>query len=536
MCDGVIPNPMQGLTLSWLAERNAYKFPEKEAIVSTPVAGGRTAVTNEEFNERIDRVANGLRERGIEQHDKVAVYTLNSIPTLEAYMGAMRIGALPVPINHRFKADEVRYVLEDSGAELLLFDDQAAEIVDQIHDEPVTPDELLFSGREKPDYADDWAGFRDDASSDPVEIVSSRIDEAMLMYTSGTTGRPKGCILTHDNVIQMSVNGIVEKAFEHRDVKRDGRGMIVTPMFHISAFGMFVNNYYASATTILMDGFDPERVMEVLEDESVTGGFFVPMMARALLAVEDFDSYDLSAFEEFGIGAAPSGKELKATIAEKFDADLQEAFGQTEMSPVTTLMQPSQILDHPDSVGRPVLNVLFKVVDPDTREEVEPGEIGQVCYKGPTMFKGYYEMPEKNEEVFDDEGFFVSGDLVRMDEDGFVEFIGRADNMIVTGGENVYPAEIEETLHEHPGIGEVAVVGAPDEKFGERIKAAVVPVPGEDLDAKELQEYVGERLADFKKPREIVFLDELPRNPTGKVLKDPLVEEEGELVGWESAD
>jgi acyl-CoA synthetase (AMP-forming)/AMP-acid ligase II len=525
---------MNGMTISWLAERNAYKFPEKEAIVMTPVEGGRTAVTNATFNERIDRVGNVLRERGIERHDKVAVYTANSIPMLEMFLGAMRIGAIPVPVNHRFKADEVKYVLEDSGAELLLFDDQATEIVDQIHDDQVMPDEILFSGDSTPKYAADYGEFRDGASDESVEIVSSRTDQAMLMYTSGTTGKPKGCILTHDNIIQMTVNGIVEKAFEGRNVHVDGRGIIVTPLFHISAFGMFINNYYASATTVLMNGFDPDRVMEVLESESVTNGFFVPMMARALLAVDDFEEYDLSAFEEFGIGAAPSGKELKQTISKAFDAELQEAFGQTEMSPVVSLLQPSQALDHPDSVGRPVMNVMFKIIDPDTHEEVEPGEIGQACYRGPTMFSGYYQMPERTEEAFDDDGFFISGDLIRQDEEGFIEFVGRSDNMIISGGENVYPAEIEEILHEHPAIDEVAIIGAPDEKWGERIKAAVVPVDDEEPSAEELQDYVGERLADYKKPREFIFLKSLPRNPTGKVLKSSLADEDGVMVGWES--
>ena len=525
---------MNGATLSWLAERNADKFPEKEAIVMTPVGGGREAVTNATFDERVDRVANGLRDRGFERGGKLAVYTGNSIPTLELYLGAMRVGVLPVPVNHRFKTDEVRYVLEDSDAELLVFDDQAEDVVDDLQSASSDPIDTLYVGDGRPEYAADYEAFRDAASSTSVGTVSARTDEAMLMYTSGTTGKPKGCILTHDNVLQMSVNGIVEKALEGRSVNVDGRGMIVTPLFHISAFGMFVNNYYVSATTVLMDGFDPGRVMEVIESESVTNGFYVPMMARALLAVDDFDEYDLSSFEEFGIGAAPSGKELKRTISEAFGAELQEAFGQTEMSPVTTLLQPSQALDHPDSVGRPVLNVQFKVVDPATGEPVEPGEIGQVCYRGPTTFEGYYGMPERTEAAFDDEGYFVSGDLVRQDEEGFVEFVGRADDMIISGGENIYPAEIEEVLHEHPDVDEVAVVGVPDDTWGERVKAAIKSAEGTEPSPEDLQAYVGERLADYKKPREFVFIDSLPRNPTGKVLKAPLVDEEGVVVGWNS--
>jgi fatty-acyl-CoA synthase len=524
---------MQGMTLTWLAERNANKYPEKEAVVMTPLTGGRSALTHAEFSQRIHRVANTLQERGIERGDKVAVYTLNSIPTLETYFGAMRIGALPVPINHRFEADEVRYVLEDSDASLLVFDDHASAVIDRIEDSPAVPEDVFYVGEDSPEYAENYSEVRDVASADPVPITSSRLDEALLMYTSGTTGQPKGCILTHDNVLQMSVNGIVEKAFEGRKVEIDGRGLIATPMFHISAFGMFINNFYASATSIVMDNFGPERVMDVIESESVTGGFFVPTMARAMLAVDDFESYDLSAFNEFGIGAAPSGKRLKKQISEAFGAELQEAFGQTEMSPVTTLLQPRQALDHPNSVGWPVINVLCKVIDPDTGEEVEPGEIGQVCYRGPTMFKGYYEMPERTDETFQD-GYFVSGDLVRQDDDGFVEFVGRVDDMMISGGENIYPTEIEELLYEHAAVESIAVVGVLDEKWGERIKAAVVVAESEDVTAEELQDHVGKHLADFKKPREFVFMDSLPKNPTGKILKSDLVDEEGIKVGWNS--
>ena len=279
-----------------------------------------------------------------------------------------------------------------------------------------------------------------------------------------------------------------------------------------------------------MADFEPGRVLGVLEEEACTGGFFVPMMARALLNQPDFDSYDLSAFDSFRIGAAPSGRELKGTIQERFGADIMDAFGQTELSPTTTTLTPADALEKPETVGKPLLNVMVKVVDPETGEEVDAGEIGRICYKGPTVMQGYYGMPERTEEVIDDDGWFHSGDLVRADEDGFIEFVGRSDDMILSGGENIYPAEVEEILHEHEAVDEVAVVGVPDDTWGERVKAAVVLHDSATMTAREVRSYVGDRLADFKKPREVAFLEALPRNPTGKVLKNDLSTVEGVVV------
>jgi acyl-CoA synthetase (AMP-forming)/AMP-acid ligase II len=411
----------------------------------------------------------------------------------------------------------VRYVLEDSDAEVLVFDADAADVVGEIHDHPDhAVREFCYVGDDAPSYARSYAEFRETAPDTPVEVVPDRLDPATLMYTSGTTGRPKGCVLTHDNIVQNSQNTHHEADFGRGE---DERFLVVTPLFHVAAFALFLNTFYIGGTTFLLDDFEPARVMEVLETESMTGTFFVPTMSRALLGVEGFEDYDCSSLRHYMTGAAPSGEALKREIIESFDVDLYDAFGQTEMSPVTTMLRPDEALEKPESVGRPVVNVELKVVDEETGEEVEPGEVGQVCYKGPTRMEGYYNMPEKNAEVVDEDGWFHAGDLVRQDEEGFVYFVGRVDDMIISGGENIHPAEIEEVLHEHEAVDEAAVVGVPDETWGERVKAAVVLEDGHELTAEELQEYVDARLADYKKPREVVFLDALPRNPTGKVLK-----------------
>ncbi|WP_254538253.1 class I adenylate-forming enzyme family protein [Halomarina litorea] len=505
---------MRGLTFGHVAEANARKYPDDTCLV-TETAVGEEHLTFSEFDGRVNRVAHLLRDRGVGEGDRVAVYSQNNAETLETYLGAMKLGALPVPVNHRFKDEEVGYVVRDSGAGTMVFDREAAPTVEAVREGGETPlDRFFFVGEDVPEYAEDFREAREAASAERVEVVPDRLDDAALMYTSGTTGKPKGCVLTHDNVVQNAVNTVYSSGFE----ENADNFLVVTPLFHVAAFALFCDTFYTGSAVYLVDEFDPVRVMEVIEEAGITGSFFVPTMSRALLDVEDFESYDLSSFRHYMTGAAPSGRELKETIMESFGADLYDAFGQTEMSPVTTLLLPEDALDKPDSVGKPVINVTLKVVD-DAGEEVEQGEIGRAAYKGPTAFREYLGMPEKTEEVFDDEGYFVSSDLVRRDEEGFVYFVGRYDDMIISGGENIHPAEIEEVLHEHEAISEVAVVGVPDEKWGERVKAVVVPREGHEVTTEEVTTFVEARLADFKKPREVVFRDELPRNPTGKVIK-----------------
>ena len=516
MYEGRQTSAMRGLTFGHVAETNARKYPDEECLVMETDAG-IDRLTFAEFNERADRTARALAGYGVEKGDRVAVYMQNNVETLETYYGAMKLGALPVPVNHRFKDREVEYVLRDSGADLIVFDAAAAGTVGTLVGGDAPVEGFLYVGDDRPGYADDFAAAREAAPADRVEVVPDRLDDAALMYTSGTTGDPKGCVLTHDNIVQNSVNTVYSAGFE----ENEDTFLVVTPLFHIAAFGAFNNTFYTGSTSYVTEGFDPVRTMEIIEEASVTGSFFVPTMSRALLAVDDFESYDVSSFRYYMTGAAPSGKELKAAVTEGFGAEFYEVFGQTEMSPVTTILHPEDALRKPDSVGEPIINVSLKVVD-DAGEEVERGDVGRAAYKGPTAFREYLGMPERTEQVFDEEGYFVSSDLVRRDEEGFVYFVGRYDDMIVTGGENVHPAEIEEVLHEHEAVAEAAVVGVPDETWGERVKAAVVTEEGATLTAEEVTAFVEARLADFKKPREVQFRDELPRNPTGKVVKAQL--------------
>jgi fatty-acyl-CoA synthase len=507
---------MRGLTFGHVAEANAHRHPDETCLVMETETGTES-LTFAEFDERVDRVAHLLRERGIGAGDRVAVYMQNNTETLEAYYGAMKCGALPVPVNHRFKDEEVGYVLRDSGACLCVFDGDAAPTIRTVREGDTPVEEFLYVGEDVPTFADDFRTARDSAPTDRIEVVPDRLDEAALLYTSGTTGQPKGCVLTHDNLLQNSVNTVYSAGFE----ENDDRFLVVTPLFHIAALGVFNNTFYAGSTTYVIEEFDPVRVLEIIDEERITGSFFVPTMSRAMLAVDDFEEYDLSSFESYMTGAAPSSEELKRDVMEAFDADLYEVFGQTEMSPVTTILHPDDALEKPDSIGKPIINVTLKIVDDEGRE-VEQGEVGRAAYKGATAFREYLGMSEKTAEVFDDEGYFVSSDLVRRDEDGFVYFVDRYDDMIISGGENVYPTEIEAVLEDHADIAAAGVVGVPDETWGERVKAVVVAREGVSMTAEEVQSVVGDRFADFKLPREVEFRESLPRNPTGKVIKSQL--------------
>ena len=508
---------MAGQTVGHLVRRNAWKYPDQEATVHRSDGRRVRGNTYAEFERRVNRVANGLAGLGVGAGDTVALYMKNNVETLECFVGAMMIGARPVPVNHRFKGQEVRYVLDDSDPTVAILDAFGADTVGEIHDNPLVPVErFLYVGEDPPAFAEPYETFLENATDEAVDVVPDRSDQAALMYTSGTTGRPKGCRFTHDNLLALAADGV----YEGDHLEPGNRHLIVTPLFHVGAFVPFITNLYVAGTTVVTDGFDPERVLTLLEEESIHSSYFVPTQSRMLLSVDGVEDYDLSAFERYGTGAAPSGAELKREIMRTFDTDLVESFGQTEA--LATRLPPERTLEKADSVGRPALSLRMKVVDEDGNR-VPRGEIGRAAYKGPTVFDGYHNMPEKTDDVFDEDGWFVSDDLIKRDEEGFVYFVGRADDMIVSGGENVHPAEVEEVIHEHPDVDEVAVVGVPDETWGERVKAVVVPKADTGaLEADDIVLHVEERIAGYKKPREVEFRSELPRNPTGKVLKSEL--------------
>ncbi|MEW9677197.1 AMP-binding protein [Lentibacillus sp. L22] len=341
-------------------------------------------------------------------------------------------------------------------------------------------------------------------------------DPGMIVYTSGTTGRPKGAVLTHKNLILGKLILLWEIG-----TPMYSKQLIVPPMFHAAAMGYLIRGCMIVGTSVIHRDFQPENILTIIEKEKINTMFLVPAMWNFLLRVPNVREFDLTSMRECSTGGAITPLELKKRIIKVFEnASYSEAFGQTEMSPSTTSLNGNDSYRKTDSVGKPIPNVEVRIVD-EEMNDVPIGEIGEIVYRGPTVMKEYYNNPEATREAFRG-GWFHSGDLVRMDEEGFIYVVDRKKDMIISGGENIYSAEIEEVLYTHPDILECAVIGVPDIHWGERVKAYIVMKPEKKLTEQEVIAYCKKSLASYKKPKEVEFIDTLPRNASGKVLKTTL--------------
>ncbi|WP_274379394.1 AMP-binding protein [Alkalihalobacterium alkalinitrilicum] len=335
----------------------------------------------------------------------------------------------------------------------------------------------------------------------------------MICYTSGTTGNPKGAVLSHKNLILGAINNVVEAK-----IPNGTKQLLTTPIFHIAGIAFILINCTVAGTTVIHRDFNPAQVLETIQDEKINSIFLVPAMWNFVTQHPDIDKYDLSSLVLSTTGAAICPLEVKKRILYYFpNTRLLDNFGQTEMSPTTTMLQPEDSFRKSASVGKPVLNVEIRVVD-ENMNDVPIGEIGEIVYRGPTLMKGYYKKPEATEEAFKG-GWFHSGDLVRLDDEGFVYVVDRKKDMIISGGENIYPAEVEAALYKHDAVLEVAVIGVPDEKWGESVKAYIVLKQGKTMSEDEVLEHCKQHVASYKKPKYVEFISELPRNTSGKILK-----------------
>jgi long-chain acyl-CoA synthetase len=452
------------------------------------------------------RAAGLLRARGVEPGDRVGLM-LPNVPYFPVlYYGILRAGAVVVPMNVLLKEREVAYYLEDSGAKLLFAWHGFAEAAEAGAAKAGSECILITPGEFEQQLA----------AQEPVEQPAEQTaeDTAVILYTSGTTGQPKGAELTHANLRQnCMISSRTLGQFTHEDVL-----LGALPLFH--TFGQTCTMNCAvcvGATVTMIPRFDPEKALEIIERDRVTVFQGVPTMYNAMLHANRADSADVSTLRLCMSGGAAIPVELIRAFEEKFGCPILEGYGLSETSPVASFNHPDRERK-PGSIGTPIDGVEMQVRGDDGKE-LPQGEVGEIVIRGHNVMKGYWNRPEATAEAIDADGWFRSGDLAKVDEDGYFFIVDRKKDMVLRGGYNVYPREVEEVLYEHPAVQEAAVVGIPDDSLGEEVAAAVVVKEGESLDAQELKSFVKERVAAYKYPRKIWFVDELPKGPTGKILK-----------------
>lgn len=496
------------LVLGAMLERAARKSPDTTAVVF-----GDSTLTFHELDARVNRLANGLHGLGVRRRDRVAVLMYNSLEVIEAYFACAKLGAICVPLNFRLTVSELTHILSDSRARVLVARGELVEIAALVSRETPIARVVGDGTGETLDYETLLAT----SSSAPPGVDVRENDIAFLMYTSGTTGFPKGAMLSHLNLMTNTSNWIIEMQARPGDTWLSG-----LPLFHIGGLNGVLPCIYLVGTCVITEsmGFNASESLTQLERFGVTACYFVPTQWQQLCEVQAAEPVDTSRLRRalWGASVASPGT-LEAMIRTFPDVGFASAFGQTEMSSNTAFLQPSDAVTKLGSVGRIAVNVEYRIVDDDGCD-VRPGEIGEIVYRGPTVMYGYFNNPEATEAAFTG-GWFHSGDLVREDAEGFIWVIDRKKDLIVSGGENIYPAEVERAFESHAGVREVAVFGVAHEKWVETPVAAVV-VDDAELTVDELMQHIREQLASYKKPSDIVFVDALPRNAAGKVLRREL--------------
>jgi acyl-CoA synthetase (AMP-forming)/AMP-acid ligase II len=497
-------------------------YPKREAVVC-----GSLRMDYASFAERVWRLANGLESLGLERNDRVAILHENCHVFLEAYFAAAHLGLILVPLNYRLSARELAMILNDSGSKALI---AQSKFRDKVDDLPKFSCELgrviwtqISASRQDMEYE---ALLRGQAPNPPGGRGLRDDDVAHLYYTSGTTGRPKGVMLTHKNVKSHALGTIAELNLSDRD-----HWFHVAPLFHLAdAWATFAITW-AGGKHVLLPAFDPLQVLKLIQEERITLSNLIPTMLNMMVNHPGAGSFDYSSLRVILSGGAPIAPEVVRKIIDTFRCDYIQTYGMTETSPYLTLsilkdhlkgLPWEKQLEFKASTGREFINVSLKVVDLEGREVARDNkEVGEIIVKGDTVTPGYWNLPDETEKALKD-GWLYTGDLAVVNEEEYVTIVDRKKDMILTGGENVYSTEVENVLYAHDAILEAAVIGVPDPKWGEAVKACVVLKPGETATEEEIIAFCKANLAGYKAPKSVDFLDALPRTGSGKIYKKGL--------------
>ena len=495
------------LALAANLERTVRLFGDRIAVLESN--GHRFSWA--EFADRARCCASLLRESGLKPGDRFAIICHNSFRNAELMRGGYWAGLVPVPINYRLAPPEIAYILDDAECRLVVLDESFAALMASAELAPWT-DRVLPLEKER---YEQWLG---EVKAAPMHEVAET-DDALLVYTGGTTGRAKGVRLTHANIMFNAL----QIAFVAKPRPED-LFLHVAPMFH-SADLLSTPWVMAGAAHLYLPDFSGRAALQAIQEHRVTCSVLTPTMIIMMLQEPDFDSYDLSSLRQVIYGSSPMAAEWIQRSLQRFPGvEFIQAYGLTETAAQTTYLPPK---DHDPkgnermkSAGKALPNIQIRIVDENGRS-LPTGEIGEICIKSPANMIGYWKLPEETAKTIRN-GWVHSGDAGYMDEDGYVYIHDRIKDMIVSGGENIYPAEVENAIYGHPAVADVAVIGVPDDKWGEAVKAVVVMVPEQQCTAEELIAYAKERIAAYKAPKSVDFVDALPRNPSGKILKKDL--------------
>jgi fatty-acyl-CoA synthase len=541
------------ITIGDLMDQTTAKFPDKEAVVY-PELGLR--YTFSEFQALCNQVAKGLMALGIQPGEHIAIWATNVPEWVTTQFASAKMGAVLVTVNTSYRVHELEYLLRQSDSTTLLLIDsfRGASYLDMIYE--ICPElrecepgklqakrlprlrNVIFIGDEAQPGMFTWADVlalgAEVLDEELVRVQSSlHADDVINMqYTSGTTGFPKGVMLSHKNIVNNAIHVAACQNITEKD-----RICIPVPFFH--CFGCVMGTLASiatGATMVPLISFDPLRVLQAVQNEKCTALYGVPTMFIAELNHPDFDTFDLSSLRTGIMAGSPCPVEVMKKVVDVMGAsEITIAYGQTESSPVITQTRPNDTIEQRVStVGQVLPHVEAKIVDPATGEELPPGEQGELCTRGVHVMKGYYNMPEQTAKAIDNEGWLHTGDLAVVDENGYYRITGRLKDMIIRGGENVYPREIEEFLYQHDKILDVQVVGVPDELYGEQILACIKVKEGETLTEEEVKEFCRGKIARYKIPHYIQFVNEYPMTASGKIQKFRLREQAIKAFGLQA--
>jgi fatty-acyl-CoA synthase len=541
-------------TIGTLLEQVADRFPDHEAVV---YADRNLRYTYRQFDQLCRKVAKGLMAMGIQAHEHVSIWASNVPEWLTAQFATAKMGAVLVTVNTSYRTSELEYLLKQSDSTTLIliesfkgnsYIDMLYEIVPELKDSepgklqsnalPCLKNVILIGDKRYPGMFL-WSDLLEIADNVTEAELDRRMEQLVpddvinMQYTSGTTGFPKGVMLTHRNLVNNARN-----IAECMNLSQQDRMCIPVPFFH--CFGCVLGTMACvtvGATMVPVQEFDPVKVLKTVQDEKCTALHGVPTMFIAELNHPDFSKYDLSSLRTGIMAGSPCPIEVMRAVMDKMGAkEITIAYGQTESSPVITQTRTHDPIElRVTTVGKALPNVEVKIVEPGTNREVPPGVQGELCTRGYHVMKGYYKNPEATAHAIDAEGWLHTGDLATMDENGYVNITGRLKDMIIRGGENIYPREIEEFLYTHPKILDVQIVGVPDEKYGEEVMAWVRLKEGESMTEQELKDFCKGKIAHFKIPRYVQFCSEYPMTASGKIQKYKLREQAIKLLNLHKA-